>query len=105
MSLLSMVLKFSKLIQREFNRQIYSYFYVILSQIYGRTGKIELEIKLPAKQVTSVIFGGDHLDELYVTTARFTTFGEVGDDDGHLYKVTGLGVRGLDGVKVRDLNL
>lgn len=52
--------------------------------------------------MTSVIFGGDNLDELYVTTARFTLFGEVGEDDGHLYKVTGLGVMGLDGVKVRE---
>lgn len=60
---------------------------------------------MSTKQVTSVIFGGDNLDELYVTTARFTLFGAVGEGDGNLYKVTGLGVRGLDGVKVRDLNL
>jgi len=74
-------------------------------KINPRTGKIELEINLPVKQVTSVIFGGDNLDELYVTTARFTKFSEVGDDDGHLFKVTGLGVTGLDGVKVRNLNV
>lgn len=53
--------------------------------------------------MTSVIFGGENLDELYVTTARFTLFGAVGEDDGYLYKVTGLNAKGLDGAKVRDL--
>lgn len=33
-------------------------------------GRIELEIPLPATNVTSVAFGGRDLDELYITTAR-----------------------------------
>jgi sugar lactone lactonase YvrE len=32
-------------------------------------GRIELEIPIPASNVTSVAFGGASLDELYVTTA------------------------------------
>lgn len=68
-----------------------------------RTGKVELEIKLPAPQVTSVIFGGPNLDELYVTTATLIEDlpGTVSEDNGYLFKVTGLGAHGLDGVKVR----
>jgi sugar lactone lactonase YvrE len=34
------------------------------------TGQIECEIPMPARNVTSVAFGGADLDELYVTTAR-----------------------------------
>jgi sugar lactone lactonase YvrE len=33
-------------------------------------GRIELEIQLPATNVTSVAFGGEQLDDLYITTAR-----------------------------------
>lgn len=108
MSLHSIVLKFLKLIQRKTINQILNsdliHFTPILISLC-RTGKIELEIEFPSKQVTSVIFGGDNLDELYVTTGRFTLFGAVTEDDGYLYKATGLGVSGLDGVKVRGLKL
>jgi sugar lactone lactonase YvrE len=34
------------------------------------TGRIELEIPVPARNVTSVAFGGTNLDELFITTAR-----------------------------------
>lgn len=34
------------------------------------TGECLEEIPVPASQVTSCAFGGDHLDELYITTAR-----------------------------------
>jgi len=54
-------------------------------------------VKIPAKKVTSVAFGGPNLDELYVTTAKLTQGNEVlaGPVHGCLYKVTGLGVKGL----------
>jgi sugar lactone lactonase YvrE len=39
-------------------------------RIDPRDGRIELEISVPATNVTSVAFGGVHLDELYITTAR-----------------------------------
>lgn len=34
------------------------------------SGELLEEIKVPAKQVTSCVFGGKQLDELYITTAR-----------------------------------
>ncbi|HMA96581.1 MAG TPA: SMP-30/gluconolactonase/LRE family protein, partial [Polyangiaceae bacterium] len=34
------------------------------------SGRIELQIPVPASNVTSVAFGGRDLDELYITTAR-----------------------------------
>lgn len=38
---------------------------------YDPAGKIEREILLPVQNVTSCIFGGPDLDELYITTAWF----------------------------------
>ncbi|NQS92106.1 MAG: SMP-30/gluconolactonase/LRE family protein [Chloroflexi bacterium] len=38
---------------------------------YDPDGKIEREIKLPVQNVTSCIFGGEDLGELYITTAWF----------------------------------
>jgi len=67
-------------------------------KIDPKDGKVLLEIPLPAKQVTSVAFGGSNLDTLYVTSAAR------GDKDsefaGRLLKVTGLGVNGYPGDKV-----
>ncbi|KAJ8918474.1 hypothetical protein NQ315_008171 [Exocentrus adspersus] len=57
-------------------------------------------LSLPAKQPTSVAFGGSNLDELYITTARIK-FGPDAEllppENGAIYKVTGLGVRGFPG--------
>ncbi|GJQ84692.1 hypothetical protein Trydic_g12711 [Trypoxylus dichotomus] len=60
-------------------------------------------IEIPAKQVTSVTFGGPNLDELYVTTAGFTINDEVlpPPNNGALYKITGLGVKGYPGAKAK----
>lgn len=60
-------------------------------------------IDIPAKQVTSVAFGGKNLDELYVTTASFTINGEELKPPNHgaLYRVTGVKAKGVDGVKVK----
>lgn len=57
-------------------------------------GQVELEIQIPAKQVTSVAFGGPNLDELYVTTARKQVIDPQQPPAGATFKVTGLGVRG-----------
>ena len=35
-----------------------------------QNGKLLEQIPLPAKNVTSCVFGGEHLDELYITSAR-----------------------------------
>jgi sugar lactone lactonase YvrE len=38
---------------------------------YDPEGKIEREIRLPVKNVTSCIFGGEDLGDLYITTAWY----------------------------------
>lgn len=58
------------------------------------------EYKFPlVRQVTSVAFGGPNLDIIFATTASR------GDDQpveaGHLYKITGSGMKGTAGVKVK----
>ena len=64
-------------------------------KINPTTGAIELEIKIPAEQVTSVAFGGPNLDILYVTTAGKEFKSKQPPPAGKLFKVTGLGVQGL----------
>lgn len=59
------------------------------------TSAIELEIKMPCEQVTSVAFGGPKLDILYVTTASHERGGvKQLPPAGRLFKITGLGVKG-----------
>lgn len=61
-------------------------------------------INIPDPQVTSVAFGGPNLDELYVTSAGLKLHNDSIDPslvNGHVYRVTGLGVKGLPGVKVK----
>eukprot|EP00026_Physarum_polycephalum_P010109 Phypoly_transcript_10260.p1 GENE.Phypoly_transcript_10260~~Phypoly_transcript_10260.p1 ORF type:complete len:288 (+),score=47.43 Phypoly_transcript_10260:227-1090(+) len=56
------------------------------------TGKLLRTVKIPVSKVSSVAFGGAGLDELYVTTAS------IGGDPapaGALFRVTGLGVKGV----------
>ncbi|XP_058446762.1 regucalcin-like [Malaya genurostris] len=57
-------------------------------------GKIIQEIQIPAKQVTSVAFGGPNLDELFVTTAKKQVIEPQHPPAGATFKVTGLGTRG-----------
>lgn len=64
-------------------------------KINPATGAIELEIKIPAEQVTSAAFGGPNLDILYVTTAGKEFKSKQPPPAGRLFKVTGLGVKGL----------
>lgn len=64
-------------------------------KINAASGAIELEIKIPAEQVTSVAFGGPNLDILYVTTAGKEFKSKQPPPAGKLFKVTGLGVKGL----------
>lgn len=47
-------------------------------------------------------FGGPNLDELYVTTARFTIGGNVLPPPSHggTYKITGIDAKGYPGVSV-----
>lgn len=67
-----------------------------------RTGKLLTTIEIPAKQTTSVAFGGPNMDILYVTSAKITIHGDVQENPaGCCFKVTGTGARGLPGVPVK----
>lgn len=64
-----------------------------------RTGELLAEYKFPlVSKVTSVTFGGPNLDVLFATTA---SRGDIPEEAGHLYKITGLGTSGTPGVKVK----
>lgn len=54
-------------------------------------------VELPAKQVTSVAWGGENLDILYVTSGSFAVDGLelLPPNHGATFKVTGLGTKGL----------
>ncbi|XP_028135466.1 regucalcin-like [Diabrotica virgifera virgifera] len=67
------------------------------SSVYNidpRTGSVLQVIKFPAVQITSVAFGGQNFDELYVTSATLDGE-EKGECPGTLFRVTGLSARGL----------
>ena len=64
-----------------------------------QTGKKIGSIPVPAARVTSVAFGGDHLDELYITSARLQAEGEELANQPHaggLFKARP-GVKGVPG--------
>ncbi len=50
-------------------------------QVNPNTGEKLREISVPDKQVTCCVFGGDNLNQLYITTAN------VGEEGGNLYVV------------------
>jgi L-arabinonolactonase len=72
---------------------------------YAPDGTVERRIGMPVRNITSCMFGGDRLDELYVTSMARVKHPAVHDLfakearpqflAGSLFKVTGLGVRGL----------
>ena len=72
---------------------------------YAPDGTVDRRIGMPVRNITSVMFGGDRLDELYVTSmarvkhpAAHDLFAREMKPQhlaGSLFKVTGLGVRGL----------
>lgn len=70
-------------------------------KINPTTGKILLEIKLPAEQVTSVAFGGPNLDILFATTAGIEFTSKQPAPAGSIFKITGLGVTGTKMSKVK----
>lgn len=65
-------------------------------------GTLERTVELPASHPGSVMFGGADLDALYVTTIDPTYFGQPADEHGgFLYRVSGLGARGLPEMRCR----
>jgi sugar lactone lactonase YvrE len=72
---------------------------------YSPDGRVERRIGMPVRNITSVIFGGDKLDEIFVTSMARVKHPAVHDLfareakpqflAGSLFRITGLGVRGL----------
>ena len=72
---------------------------------YAPDGTVDRRIGMPVRNVTSVIFGGDKLDEIYVTSMARVKHPAVHDTflveakpqflAGSLFRITGLGIRGV----------
>ena len=72
---------------------------------YAPDGTVERRVGMPVRNITSVMFGGDRLDELYVTSMARVKHPALHDHfrkeakpqylSGSLFRVTGLGVHGL----------
>jgi L-arabinonolactonase len=72
---------------------------------YAPDGTVERRIGMPVRNITSVMFGGDKLDEIFVTSMARVKHPAVHDRfareirpqflAGSLFRITGLGIRGL----------
>lgn len=72
---------------------------------YAPDGKVERRIGMPVRNVTSLTFGGENLDEIYVTSMARVKHPAVHDlfrvdarpqfGAGALFRITGLGIRGI----------
>jgi sugar lactone lactonase YvrE len=72
---------------------------------YDPAGRVERRVGMPVRNITSVMFGGEKLDEIYVTSMarvkhpaahdRFQAQAKPQFGAGSLFKVTGLGIRGV----------
>lgn len=58
-------------------------------------GKPERIVDMPVKLPASVMFGGPNLEDLYVTTIDPKLLGREPDGGGELFRITGLGARGM----------
>jgi len=72
---------------------------------YAPDGSVERRIGMPVRNITSVVFGGEKLDEIYVTSmarvkhpavhGRFAKEAKPQFLAGSLFRITGLGIRGV----------
>jgi len=72
---------------------------------YAPDGSVERRIGMPVRNITSVAFGGEKLDEIYVTSmarvkhpavhGRFAREAKPQFLAGSLFRINGLGIRGL----------
>ena len=72
---------------------------------YAPDGTVERRIGMPVRNITSVMFGGDSLDEIYVTSMGRVTHPSTHEHfavearpqfgAGGLFRIRGLGIRGL----------
>nr|BAM19641.1 regucalcin [Papilio xuthus] len=70
-------------------------------KIDPKAGSVLQKIPIPAKQVTSVTFGGPNLDVLFVTTASMNIKEEQKPPCGATFMVLGLGVKGHPNVNFK----
>jgi sugar lactone lactonase YvrE len=72
---------------------------------YAPDGSVERRIGMPVRNITSVMFGGERLDEIYVTSMarvrhpavhdRFAVEAKPQFLAGSLFRITGLGITGV----------
>jgi len=72
---------------------------------YDPDGNVERKIGMPVRNITSVMFGGENLDEIYVTSMARVKHPAVHDrfemdlrpqfGAGSLFRIRGLGIRGV----------
>jgi L-arabinonolactonase len=72
---------------------------------YAPDGTVDRRIGMPVRNITSVIFGGSNLDEIYVTSMARVKHPAVHDlfaveakpqfAAGHLFRIRGLGIKGI----------
>ena len=72
---------------------------------YSPDGRVERKIGMPVRNITSVMFGGERLDEIYVTSMarvqhpatheHFAADARPQFAAGGLFRIKGLGIRGL----------
>ncbi|KAF5304483.1 hypothetical protein FQA39_LY09679 [Lamprigera yunnana] len=71
-------------------------------KINPNTSELLTTIYFPAKQITSAVFGGPDLEDLYVTSAQLVVDGQKQPDPaGAVFKVTGTGSKGIPCVNVK----
>ncbi|KPJ05110.1 Regucalcin [Papilio xuthus] len=73
----------------------------LVLKIDGKTGEIIQKITIPNSEVTSLAFGGENLDILYVTTGNGRWKKTETEWGAALYEVKGLGVRGYPAFKAK----
>jgi L-arabinonolactonase len=72
---------------------------------YAPDGSVDRRISMPVKNITSVTFGGDKLDDIYVTSMARVKHPAVHDHfaveakpqfgAGNVFRIRGLGIRGV----------
>jgi L-arabinonolactonase len=72
---------------------------------YAPDGSVDRKIGMPVRNITSVIFGGERLDEIYVTSMARVAHPAAHDNfakqnrpqfgAGNVFRIKGLGITGL----------
>lgn len=64
-------------------------------------GEVLERVPIPAPQVTSVTFGGENLDIMFVTTACMNYKGIPGPPSGSIFMITGVKAKGTKGLNFK----